>query len=153
VAARGIPHRDHQRAVVVLAVLDGAVLAAAGRKAGCCENTAAVWCRRFQVHGLAGLVDRPKPSAPVVWTQLIASGCCTSPHAARSEAGRYGRLSLELLRRRLRREVGLEHIDPTTARRFFVLTGLSWQADRSCCTNTDAQLVEIARAPRPPMPG
>ena len=67
VAAQGIPHRDHQRAVVVLAVLDGAALAAAGRKAGCCENAAAVWCRRFQAHGLAGLVDRPKPGAPPLY--------------------------------------------------------------------------------------
>jgi hypothetical protein len=70
VAARGIAHRDHQRALVVLAVLlvlDGAALAAAGRKAGCCGNTAAVWCRRFQAHGLASLVDRPKPGAPTLY--------------------------------------------------------------------------------------
>jgi Helix-turn-helix domain len=64
VAARGIPHRDHQRAAVVLAVVSGASLAAAGREMGCCENTAALWCRRFEAHGLHGLVDRAKCGAP-----------------------------------------------------------------------------------------
>ena len=65
VAARGIPRRDHQRAAIVLAVINGASLAAAGRTAGCCENTAALWCRRFQAHGLDGMVDRPNSGAPV----------------------------------------------------------------------------------------
>jgi transposase len=153
VAARGIPHRDHQRAVVVLAVLTGAALAAAGRKAGCCENTAAVWCRRFQAYGLAGLVDRPKPGAPPLYRpadrQQVLDIGRTPPDPKQDGTATW---SLELLARRLRREVGLEHVDPTTVRRFFLEAGLSWQADRSYCTSTDAQLVEKARASRLPMP-
>jgi hypothetical protein len=66
---------------------------------------------------------------------------------------------LELLTRRLRREPGLEHIDPTTVRRFFVEAGLSWQADRSFCTSTDPKLAEkrahrgsLCHAERPHQP-
>ena len=59
---------------------------------------------------------------------------------------------LELVTRRLRREPGLEHIDPTTVRRFFVEAGLSCQADRSFCASTDPKLAEKARSSRTPMP-
>jgi transposase len=87
--------------VVVLAVLDGAALAAAGRKAGCCENTAAVWCRRFQAHGLAGLVDRPKPGAPPLYgpadRQRVLDIGRTRPDPRRDATASW---SLELLARR-----------------------------------------------------
>jgi transposase len=153
VAARGIARRDHQRAAIVLAVINGASLAAAGRRAGCCENTAALWCRRFEAHGLAGLVDRPKSGAPVWYSpadrQRVLDIGRTPPDPLRDGTATW---SLELLTRRLRRERGLEHIDPTTVRRFFVEAGLSWQADRSLCTSSDPKLVEKARASKPPMP-
>lgn len=153
VAARGIPRRDHQRAAIVLAVASGASLAAAGRTAGCCENTAAFWCRRFQAHGLDGLVDRPKSGAPVWYgpadRQRVLDIGRTPPDPRCDGTTNW---SLELLTHRLRREPGLEHIDPTTVRRFFVEAGLSWQADRSFCTSTDPRLAEKARSSRTPMP-
>ena len=151
-AARGIPRRDHQRAAIVLAVVNGGSLAAAGRQVGCCENTAALWCRRFAAHGLAGLADRPKSGAPRWYgsaqRQRVLDIGCTPPNPTRDATATW---SLELLTRRLRREPGLEHIDPTTVRRFFVEAGLSWQADRSFCASTDEQLAEKARASRRPM--
>jgi transposase len=153
VAARGIARRDHQRAAIVLAVATGAPLAAAGRAAGCCENTAALWCRRFQAHGLEGLVDRPKSGAPVWYgaadRQRVLEIGRTPPDPLRDGTATW---SLELLTRRLRNEPGLEHIDPPTVRRFFVEAGLSWQADRSFCTSTDPKLAEKARSSRKPMP-
>jgi transposase len=153
VAARGIARRDHQRAAIVLAVINGASLAAAGRVAGCCENTAALWCRRFQAHGLDGLVDRPKSGAPVWYgagdRQRVLEIGRTPPDPQRDGTATW---SLELLTRRLRREPGLEHIDPTTVRRFFVEAGLSWQADRSFCTSTDPHLAKKARSSSKPMP-
>jgi transposase len=143
VAARGIPRRDHQRAVIVLAVVNGGSLGAAGRAVGCCENTAALWSHRFEAHGLAGLVDRPKSGAPRWYgpaqRQRVADIGRTPPDPTLDGTATR---SLELLTRRLRREPGLELIDPTTVRRFFVEAGLSWQADRSCCTSTDKQLAE-----------
>ena len=152
-AARAIARRDRDRAALVLAVLNGASLAAAARTVGCCENTAVLWCRRFQAHGLAGLVDRPKPGAPALYgpaaRQRVLDLGRTPPDPVRDGTATW---SLELLTRRLRREPGLERIDPTTVRRFFVEAGLSWQADRSFCTSTDPQLVEKARASRMPMP-
>jgi transposase len=153
VAARGIPRRDHQRATLVLAVIDGASLAAAARSAGCCDNTAAFWCRRFEAYGLDGLVDRPKSGAPR-WYGPAERQRVLDIGRARPDPLRDGTAtwSLELLTRRLRRESGLEQIDPTTVRRFFVEAGLSWQADRSFCASTDRQLAEKARASRPPMP-
>ena len=152
VAARGISRRDHQRAAIVLGVINGTSLAAAGRSVGCCENTAALWCRRFEAHGLAGLVDRPKSGAPVWYgptdRQRVLEIGRTPPDPQRDGTATW---SLELLTRRLRREPGLEHIDPTTVRRFFVEAGLSWQADRSFCTSTDPKLAEKARSSRKPM--
>jgi transposase len=152
VAARGIARRDHQRAAIVLAVIKGASLVAAGRSAGCCENTAAFWCRRFQDHGLDGLLDRPKSGAPPWYShadrQRVLEIGRTLPDPQRDGTATW---SLELLTRRLRHEPGLEHIDPTTVRRFFVEAGLSWQADRSFCTSTDPKLAEKARASRKPM--
>ena len=115
VAARGIAGRDHQRAAMVLAVLNGAALAAAGRAVGCCENTAAFWCRRFQAHGLDGLVDRPKSGAPPWYTaadrQRVLEIGRTPPDPQRDGTATW---SLELLTRRLRREAGLEHIERQT---------------------------------------
>jgi transposase len=154
-AARGIPRRDHQRAVIVLAVINGTSLAAAGRRAGCCENTntAAFWCRRFHAYGLDGLVDRPKSGAPPWYgpaeRQRVLDIGRMPPNPRRDGTATW---SLELLTRRLHCEPGLEHIDPTTVRRFFVEAGLSWQADRSFCTSTDPQLAEKARLSRTPMP-
>jgi transposase len=111
VAARGISRRDHQRAAMVLAVINGTSLAAAGRNAGCCENTAALWCRRFHAHGLEGLVDRPKSGAPVWYgptdrprvleigrTPAIARQCSRSPSGSRSCSST--RRPAEALRRR-----------------------------------------------------
>jgi transposase len=152
-AGRTISRRDHDRAALILAVLNGASLAAAARQVGCCEHTAVLWCRRFQAHGLAGLVDRPKPGAPPLYgpaaRQRVLEIGRTPPDPDHDGTATW---SLELLTRRLRQERGLEHIDPTTVRRFFVEAGLSWQADRSFCTSTDPQLVEKARASRTPMP-
>ena len=152
-AARRISRRDHDRATLVLAVLMGTSRAAAARKVGCCENTAVLWCRRFQAHGLAGLSDRSKSGAPSLYgpaeRQRVLDIGRTPPDPVRDGTATW---PLELLTRRLRRECGLEHIDPTTVRRFFVEAGLSWQADRSLCTSTDPQLVEKARASRTPMP-
>jgi transposase len=152
-AARRIARRDHDRAALVLAVLNGASLAAAARRVGCCENTAVLWCRRFQAHGLAGLADRPKSGAPrqsgPAARQRVLDIGRTPPDPVRDGTATW---SLELLTHRLRRERGLEHIDPTTVRRFLVEAGLSWQADRSVCTSTDPQLVAKARASRTPMP-
>ena len=152
-AARGIARRDHQRAALVLTVLNGDSLAAAARRLGCCENTAAFWCRRFQAHGLDGLVDRPKSGAPPWYgpaeRQRVLEIGRAAPDPKRNGTATW---SLELLTRRLRREPGLEHIDPTTVRRFFVEAGLSWQADRSFCVSTDPRLAEKARSSKMPMP-
>jgi transposase len=55
------PHRDVQRAAIVLAAADDTPNAEIARRLGICEDTARKWRVRFSREGLAGLADRPRP--------------------------------------------------------------------------------------------
>jgi transposase len=55
------PHRDVQRARIVLAAADGQANAAIARRCGICADTVRKWRARFCAEGLAGLADRPRP--------------------------------------------------------------------------------------------
>jgi transposase len=55
------PHRDVQRARIVLAAADGQANAAIARGLGICADTVRTWRARFCAEGLAGLADRPRP--------------------------------------------------------------------------------------------
>ena len=55
-------HRRVVRARIVLAAAEGQPNAAIARALGCHVDTVGIWRRRFRVHGLAGLVDRPAPA-------------------------------------------------------------------------------------------
>jgi transposase len=55
------PHRDVQRARIVLAAADGQTNAAIARRCGICVDTVRKWRARYCAEGLAGLADRPRP--------------------------------------------------------------------------------------------
>src|SRR4051812_42902036 len=55
------PHRDVQRAAIVLAAAEEPANAAIARRLGVCEDTVRKWRVRFCREGLAGLADRPRP--------------------------------------------------------------------------------------------
>src|SRR4051794_41486779 len=55
------PHRDVQRAQIVLAAADGQANAAIARRLGICADTVRKWRARYCAEGLAGLADRPRP--------------------------------------------------------------------------------------------
>ena len=55
------PHRDVQRAAIVLAAAEGTTNAQIARRLGICEDTVRKWRARFCAEGLAGLTDRPRP--------------------------------------------------------------------------------------------
>jgi transposase len=55
------PHRDVQRAVIVLAAAEDMPNAEIARRRGICQDTARKWRARFCREGLAGLADRPRP--------------------------------------------------------------------------------------------
>lgn len=55
------PHRDVQRAAIVLAAAEQMPNAAIARRLGICCDTARKWRARFCHEGLAGLADRPRP--------------------------------------------------------------------------------------------
>jgi transposase len=61
--ARGqrCPHRDVQRARIVLAAADGQTNAAIARWCGICVDTVRKWRARYCAEGRAGLADRPRP--------------------------------------------------------------------------------------------
>jgi transposase len=55
------PHRDVQRAAIVLAAAEERSNAEIGRRLGVCEDTVRKWRARFCREGLAGLADRSRP--------------------------------------------------------------------------------------------
>jgi transposase len=59
--AERCPHRDVQRAQIVLAAAEGKANAAIARRLGICADTVRKWRARFCAEGLAGLADRPRP--------------------------------------------------------------------------------------------
>ena len=80
--ARGerCPHRDVQRARIVLAAADEQTNAAIARRLGVCVDTVRKWRARFCAEGLPGLADRPRPGrrrrfAPTVEAEVKALAC------------------------------------------------------------------------------
>jgi transposase len=61
--ARGqrCPHRDVQRARIVLAAAEGHTNAAIAHRRGICVDTVRKWRARYCAEGLAGPADRPRP--------------------------------------------------------------------------------------------
>jgi transposase len=55
------PHRDVQRAAIVLAAAEGTANAEIARRLGICCDTARKWRALFCARGLSGLADRPWP--------------------------------------------------------------------------------------------
>jgi transposase len=55
------PHRDVQRARIVLAAADEQANAVIARRLGLCVDTVRKWRARFCAEGLPGLADRPRP--------------------------------------------------------------------------------------------
>src|SRR4051794_29345019 len=53
------PHRDVQRARIVLAAAEGQTNAAIARRCGICADTVRRWRARYCAEGLPGLADRP----------------------------------------------------------------------------------------------
>ena len=54
------PHRQVQRARMLLGLADGRTLAAVGAAVGATHDTVASWRDRYLAEGLAGLADRPR---------------------------------------------------------------------------------------------
>ena len=59
--------RDVQRAVLVLAAAEGASNREIGRRVGMHYNQVAVWRRRYEEYGLAGLLDEERSGRPCVY--------------------------------------------------------------------------------------
>lgn len=126
--ARG-EHRQVVRARIVLAAADGRANAAIARGLGCHVDTVRTWRRRFRVHGLAGLVDRPRPGrprsfAPVVKAEVTALACAL-PAETGVPLSRWS--AAELAREAVDRHV-VETISASTVRRWLAEDALKpWQ--------------------------
>ena len=59
--------RDVQRAALILQAADGVANREIGRRVGMHYNQVAVWRRRYEEFGWAGLVDEERPGRPVVY--------------------------------------------------------------------------------------
>ena len=63
-----LPHRQVQRARMLLGLAEGRTLAAVGAAVGATHDTVASWRDRYLAEGLAGLEDRPRSGRPPVYT-------------------------------------------------------------------------------------
>ena len=63
------PHRQVQRARMLLGLAAGKTLAAVGAEVGATHDTVAAWRDRYLAEGLAGLEDRPRSGRPPVYTE------------------------------------------------------------------------------------
>lgn len=70
--SRTRPHRQVQRARMLLGLADGKTLAAVGAAVGATHDTVAAWRDRYLAEGLAGLEDRPRRGRPPVYTDADA---------------------------------------------------------------------------------
>ena len=66
------PHRQVQRARMLLGLADGRTLAAVGAAVGATHDTVAAWRDRYLAEGLAGLADRPRGGRPHWSLSLMA---------------------------------------------------------------------------------
>ncbi len=67
VRAGSSPQRLALRARIVLAAADGMANAEIARQLGCSVAAARTWRRRFAVHGIPGLFDKPRTGRPEVY--------------------------------------------------------------------------------------
>ena len=79
--------RAVDRARIVLLAGEGRSAARIASEVGCSERTVKKWRRRFEVEGLAGLRDAPRPGRPLVHgphvrAKLIALACTRPPDNA-----------------------------------------------------------------------
>ena len=63
------PHRQGQRARILLALAQGQTLAAVAAAVGVTEDTVAAWRDRYLEAGLARLQDRPRSGCPPTYTE------------------------------------------------------------------------------------
>jgi transposase len=83
--ARMAPARTVERARVVAAALEGAVVEEIAMRLGLARATVYLWLQRFEARGLAGLADAPRAGRPPTYTceQVgeIVAAALTAPQA------------------------------------------------------------------------
>lgn len=85
-ASRTAPHRQVQRARLVLAAADGKTNQAISQETGLGWRSVGMWRRRFINERLAGLEDRPRPGKPRQYSEadrlrVIQTACTQKPEA------------------------------------------------------------------------
>ncbi|WP_100501633.1 IS630 family transposase [Geodermatophilus chilensis] len=85
--AERCPHRDVQRARIVLAAAKGMTNAAIARRLGICVDTVRKWRARCCAEGLAGLADRPRPGRQRIFPATAEAEVKALACALPAEAG------------------------------------------------------------------
>ena len=89
--SKSAPARIVQRARIVLSSAQGLTGPQIAERVGCTEPTVVLWRRRYAEHGIAGLVDAPRPGGPVsvmtpeVIAQVLADSVTPPPEALRAQ--------------------------------------------------------------------
>ena len=81
--AQTTPHRDRQRAEVVLLAADGVAGKQIARTVGLSEQSVCKWRIQFRDKGLDGLVDAPRSGRPLVYgatDRLVLMAKVTEEH-------------------------------------------------------------------------
>ena len=85
-ASRSAPHRQVQRARLVLLAAEGMANTAIVQEVGLSRAMVVQWRQRFLREGLAGLEDRPRPGRPPTYSdadrlRVVETACTQKPEA------------------------------------------------------------------------
>jgi transposase len=142
------PHRDVQRAAIVLAAAEETANAAIARRLGICCDTVRKWRARFCAEGLAGLADRARPGRrrtfPATTEAEVKALACALPAEQGVPLSRWSaaELAAEAVDRGL-----VDAISPSTVARWLAADALRPWRHRSWIFPRDPNFaVKAARA-------
>ncbi len=75
-----LPHRQVQRARILLALAHPKSLVQVSGEVGVSEKTVIAWQNRYTAEGLEGLADRPRRGCLPTYTQADRDAMCGYPH-------------------------------------------------------------------------
>jgi transposase len=129
--SRTAPHRVVQRAQIVWASAQGAMVPAIARQVGLSAFRVRAWLRRFNRHGLAGLADAPRSGRPRRHDETARGTVIALARTKPQSLGLpFALWTLARLQQALQERHGL-CVTPATIWKWLQAEGLAWKRQQS----------------------
>jgi transposase len=130
-ASRTAPHRVVQRAQLIWASAHGEAIPGIARRVGLSAFRVRVWIHRFNRHGLAGLVDAPRPGRPRRHDETVrGKAIALARTKPRSLGYPFALWTLARLQQAFQERHGLR-VTPATIWKWLQAEGLVWKRQQS----------------------